>query len=99
MELSQRMDNLESQNLSNIILHTNNNENNTYLKNDIPGLPMNTISDLNAFNQKLSEDEIFCNNVVSKQYTYIVQMCLECLNSTEIHNIQYMLITEVIVYS
>ncbi|XP_050066309.1 uncharacterized protein LOC114120255 [Aphis gossypii] len=70
MELSQRMDNLESQNLSNIILHTNNNENNTYLKNDIPGLPMNTISDLNAFNQKLSEDEIFCNNVIN-QLTYI----------------------------
>jgi len=37
------MDNLETQNLSNIILQTNNNENNTYLKSFIPaGLPMNT---------------------------------------------------------
>lgn len=45
----------------------NNNEN---LK-DISGLPLNTISDLNEFNQKLSEDEIFCNNVVSKQYIYM----------------------------
>uniref|UniRef100_A0A2S2NE02 DUF4806 domain-containing protein n=1 Tax=Schizaphis graminum TaxID=13262 RepID=A0A2S2NE02_SCHGA len=31
---------------------------------------MNTISDLNAFNQKLSEDEIFCHNVIN-QLTYI----------------------------
>lgn len=61
------MENLETQNLSNTILQTNNNENNTYLKSFIPDLPiMNAILDLNAFNQKLSEDEIFCNNVVSK---------------------------------
>jgi len=64
MELGQRMENLETQNLSNILQTANNNEN-TYLQH-IPGLPLNTISDLNAFNQKLSGDKIFCNNVVPK---------------------------------
>jgi len=72
------MENLETKNLSNILQTSRNNNENTYLQ-DIPGLPLNTISDLNAFNQKLSEDEIFCNNVVSKQYIpiwlYIEHMC------------------------
>ncbi|XP_060837790.1 uncharacterized protein LOC132919890, partial [Rhopalosiphum padi] len=72
MELSQRMENVETQNLSNIILQNNNNENNTYLKRLYTWLysDMNTISDLNAFNQKYSEDELFCNNVINR-LTYI----------------------------
>ncbi|CAI6375678.1 unnamed protein product [Macrosiphum euphorbiae] len=47
----------------------NNNEN-TYYSQDISGLPLNTISDLNEFNQKLSEDETFRNNLIN-QLTYI----------------------------
>lgn len=50
MELGQRMENLETQNISNMqTAAANNNEN---LK-DISGLPLNTISDLNEFNQKI----------------------------------------------
>jgi len=74
MELSQRMENVETQNLSNIILQNNNNENNTYLKRLYTWLysDMNTISDLNAFNQKYSEDELFCNNVVKLFRIYML---------------------------
>lgn len=61
------MENMETKNLSNILQTSGNSNENTSLQ-DIPGLPLNTLSDLDAFNQKLSEDEIFCNNVVSKQY-------------------------------
>jgi len=67
MEFGQRMENLESQNLSNIQTAANNNEN-IFLQD----ISLNTISDLNEFNQKLTEDQIFCNNVVpNKQYIYM----------------------------
>ncbi|CAI6361379.1 unnamed protein product [Macrosiphum euphorbiae] len=71
MELGQRMENLETQNLSNMQTAANNNEN-TYYSQDISGLPLNTISDLNEyeFNQKLSDDETFRNNLIN-QLTYI----------------------------
>lgn len=62
MELSQRLEHFETQT-------TNNNDNTTMstLK-DVSGLPLNTIIQLNSFNEKISADEVFRSNLVRKSY-------------------------------